>query len=77
MVFDHVIELPNTVENIREAMERSIRWAGRCQDAHTLASQVQFAIIQGGLDEGLRVDCTKALAELDFPGYAIGGLSVG
>ena len=77
MVFDHVIELPNTIEKVREAMERSIRWAGRCQDAHTLESQVQFAIIQGGLDEGLRVDCTKALAELDFPGYAIGGLSVG
>ena len=77
MVFDHVIELPNTIEKVREAMERSIRWAGRCQDAHTLDSQVQFAIIQGGLDEGLRVDCTKALAELDFPGYAIGGLSVG
>jgi queuine tRNA-ribosyltransferase len=77
MVFDQVIELPNSDEKVREAMERSIRWAGRCQDAHTLESQVQFAIIQGGLDAGLRVDCTKALLELDFPGYAIGGLSVG
>ena len=77
MVFDHVIELPNTIENVREAMERSIRWAKRCQDAHTLDSQIQFAIVQGGLDEQLRIDCTRELAELDFPGYAIGGLSVG
>jgi len=77
MVFDQVIELPSSDEKVREAMERSVRWAGRCQEAHTLDSQVQFAIIQGGLDADMRIDCTKALLELDFPGYAIGGLSVG
>ncbi|MEL7500455.1 MAG: tRNA guanosine(34) transglycosylase Tgt [Planctomycetota bacterium] len=77
MVFDHVIELPNTRENVRDAMERSIRWAKRSRDAHTLDSQVQFAIVQGGLDAGLRKECAEELIELDFPGYAIGGLSVG
>ena len=77
MVFDHVIELPNSQANVKGAMERSIRWAARSQAAHSLESQIQFAIIQGGLDETLRIECARALAELDFPGYAIGGLSVG
>lgn len=77
MVFDHVIELPNSIDKVRDAMERSIRWAKRSRDAHSKASQVQFAIVQGGLDAGLRVECAKELIELDFPGYAIGGLSVG
>jgi queuine tRNA-ribosyltransferase len=77
MVFDHVIELPNARSAVKDAMDRTIRWAKRCKDAHSLDSQVQFAIVQGGLDEGLRQECCKELIELDFPGYAIGGLSVG
>lgn len=77
MVFDHVIELPSTIEKVRDAMERSVRWAKRSRDAHSLDTQVQFAIVQGGLDAGLRVECARELIELDFPGYAIGGLSVG
>ncbi len=77
MVLDHVVELPNEAKVIREAMDRSIRWAKRCQDAATRKDQAQFAIVQGGLDERLRVECAERLAELNFPGYAIGGLSVG
>lgn len=77
MVLDHVVKLPNEPEVIREAMERSIRWARRCQEAATRKDQAQFAIVQGGLDEKLRVECAERLAELNFPGYAIGGLSVG
>jgi queuine tRNA-ribosyltransferase len=77
MVFDHVIELPSSRDKVKDAMDRSIRWAARCKDAHTLDSQVQFGILQGGLDESLRVECAKELRKLDFPGYAIGGLSVG
>jgi len=77
MVFDHVIELPNERENVKDAMERSVRWAKRSRDAHSHKQQIQFAIVQGGLDAGLRVDCARQLIELDFPGYAIGGLSVG
>ena len=77
MVFDHVVALPNEYSVIREACERSIRWAERCQHASSLPEQIQFAIVQGGLDEQLRVWCADELAKLDFPGYAIGGLSVG
>ncbi|MFT7631420.1 MAG: queuine tRNA-ribosyltransferase [Mariniblastus sp.] len=77
MVLDHVIELPNSNVNILDAMERTIRWAKRSRDAHTHTAQVQFAIVQGGLDPGLRVTCAEQLIDLDFPGYAIGGLSVG
>ena len=77
MVLDHVIELPNSRENIVDAMERTIRWAKRSRDAHSHEAQVQFAIVQGGLDPELRLECAKQLIDLDFPGYAIGGLSVG
>ncbi|MCF0234087.1 MAG: tRNA guanosine(34) transglycosylase Tgt [Thermoguttaceae bacterium] len=77
MVFDHVLGLPNTRGRIEDAMLRTIRWAKRCQKAHTREDQAQFAIIQGGLEYDLRRRCAEALAELDFPGYAIGGLSVG
>ncbi len=77
MVLDHVVELPNETKVIREAMDRSIRWAKRCHDAATRKDQAQFAIVQGGLDEGLRVECAERLGDLEFPGYAIGGLSVG
>jgi queuine tRNA-ribosyltransferase len=77
MVLDHVIGLPAAHGDVQEASERSVRWAERCRNASTRADQSQFAIVQGGLDEGLRRDCARALCSLDFPGYAIGGLSVG
>ncbi len=77
MVLDHVVALPNTPEAVVDAMERTIRWAQRCRDAARRADQAQFAIVQGGLDVDLRVQCAERLAALDFPGYAIGGLSVG
>ncbi|TWU06058.1 tRNA guanosine(34) transglycosylase Tgt [Stieleria varia] len=77
MVLDHVIALPALRSEVVEAMERSIRWAKRCQDAATRADQAQFAIVQGGLDEELRVQCASELAAMNFPGYAVGGLSVG
>ncbi len=77
MVLDHVVGLPNKEGVIRDAMERSVRWAHRCRQAATRADQAQFAIVQGGLDSRMRAECAQRLAELDFPGYAIGGLSVG
>jgi len=77
MVLDHVVGLPNEERAVREAMERTIRWAERCRRAAARPDQAQFAIVQGGLDPQLRADCAGRLAELDFPGYAIGGLSVG
>ena len=77
MVLDHVVALPSSSEQIADACHRSVRWAARCRDAHSLERQVQFAIVQGGLDVRLRQACVRELAALDFFGYAIGGLSVG
>jgi queuine tRNA-ribosyltransferase len=77
MVLDHVVELPNEPAVVRDACERTIRWAARCRDAARRGDQSQFAIVQGGLDADLRGECAEALARLDFPGYAVGGLSVG
>jgi len=77
MVLDHVVSLPCQRDVARDACERSIRWADRCRSAATRSDQVLFAIVQGGLDEQLRVQCARRLVALDFPGYAIGGLSVG
>ena len=77
MVFDHVIGLPAPAVEVEAACERSIRWAERCRLAATRADQAQFAIVQGGLDSRMRVDCARRLVALDFPGYAVGGLSVG
>jgi len=77
MVLDHVVPLPSDEPAIREACARTIRWAERCKRAATRADQAQFAIVQGGLIPELRNECAQNLAALDFPGYAIGGLSVG
>ncbi|MEX2112068.1 MAG: tRNA guanosine(34) transglycosylase Tgt [Pirellulales bacterium] len=77
MVLDHVVALPNDAAAVRDATARSVRWARRCQQAQTRTDQALFAIVQGGLDAELRVQCARQLAELDFPGYAVGGLSVG
>jgi len=77
MVLDHVVALPNSGEAIIDALQRSIRWAGRCLNAATRQDQARFAIVQGGLDETLRVQCAGELAKMDFEGFAVGGLSVG
>ena len=77
MVLDHVVQLPNEPAVVREACERSVRWAARCRDAARRSDQAQFAIVQGGLDIDLRGQCAAELRKLDFPGYAVGGLSVG
>lgn len=77
MVLDHVIELPASPGDVEDASARTVRWAKRCRDAHTLAGQVQFGIVQGGLDPAIRLVCAAQLVALDFAGYAIGGLSVG
>jgi queuine tRNA-ribosyltransferase len=59
------------------AVERTIRWAERCRRHHTRADQAQFAIVQGGLNVELRAQCARELVAMDFPGYALGGFSVG
>jgi queuine tRNA-ribosyltransferase len=77
MVLDHVVALPNEAAVVRDAAERTLRWARRSQAAQTRTDQALFAIVQGGLDAHLRAECAGRLAEMDFPGYAVGGLSVG
>jgi queuine tRNA-ribosyltransferase len=77
MVLDHVVALPGSSEHVRDATERTVRWARRCRDAQRRTDQALFGIVQGGLDPQLRQWCAGQLAELDFPGYAVGGLSVG
>lgn len=77
MVLDHVVPLPNERDTVREAAQRTVRWARRCRQAADRSDQTQFAIVQGGLDVDSRVECARQLVEMDFTGYAIGGLSVG
>ena len=77
MVLDHVVALPADLDQVEMAMARSIRWAKRCLEAASRPEQALFAIVQGGLNETLRVQCATELASMDFTGYAVGGLSVG
>ena len=77
MALDHVVALPSEPATVADAMWRSDRGAERCRRAQTRRDQALFAIVQGGLDAELRVASAAALAALDFPGYAVGGLSVG
>jgi queuine tRNA-ribosyltransferase len=64
-------------EVLREAVRRTIHWAERCRAAHRRPDQALFAIVQGGIDLELRGYCAEQLRKLDFPGYALGGFSVG
>lgn len=77
MVLDDVVGLPCPRERMVAAVNRTVLWAKRCRDAATRVEQAQFAIVQGGLDIELRQSCAERLVALDFPGYAVGGLSVG
>ena len=77
MVLDHVVGLPNEVAVIKDAAERTVRWAKRCQLAAKRSEQTLFAIVQGGLEPEIRKWCAKELCDMDFSGYAVGGLSVG
>ena len=77
MAFDECCAYPSSYEYTKNSMERTTRWARRCKEAHTTENQGLFGIIQGGFYKDLRERSAKDLIELDFPGYAIGGISVG
>ena len=78
MAFDECPRADAPPEDHREAVERTLRWARECKEAHARpGDQSLFGIVQGGTDLELRARCAKQLIELDFPGYAIGGLAVG
>lgn len=78
MVLDECPPYPATYEYMEKSVSRTSRWAERCLEAHQRKSeQALFGIIQGGEFKDLRKQSAKDLISLDFPGYAIGGLSVG
>jgi queuine tRNA-ribosyltransferase len=77
MAFDECAPYPCEQERLVSATERSIRWAKICKDSHKNDLQLLFAIVQGGIDLELRSHCADKLVEIGFPGYALGGLSVG
>ncbi|WP_102691209.1 tRNA guanosine(34) transglycosylase Tgt [Rummeliibacillus pycnus] len=78
MAFDECPPYPATFEYMKNSVERTSRWAERCLKAHARPQdQGLFGIVQGGEFEELRKQSAKDLVSLDFPGYAIGGLSVG
>ena len=78
MSFDECIPYPATREYVEKSTERTLRWALRGKQAHSRPEeQALFGIVQGGDYEDLRKYCAEKLIEMDFPGYAIGGTSVG
>ena len=78
MAFDECPPYPATYEYMKQSVERTSRWAERCLKAHKRPDeQGLFGIVQGGEFEDLRKQSVEDLVSLDFPGYAIGGLSVG
>ena len=77
MTLDHLVGLPAPREVVRDAMERTLRWSARAAAAHVSADQALFGIVQGGVDAELRAESARRTAELGFPGFGIGGLSVG
>ena len=79
MIFDECTNFPATHDEAAQSMRLSLRWAQRCKSEFTKLENTNalFGIVQGGMYEDLRDESLAALAEMDFHGYAIGGLSVG
>ena len=78
MAFDECAPYPADREYVKNSLERTTRWLKRCKEAHkNTEKQALFGIIQGGMYKDLREQSAKEILELDLPGYAVGGLSVG
>ncbi len=80
MCLDQCIQYPIDWQAAKDALELTIRWAARCRDRWqetTEQKNALFGIVQGGMYKDLRCLSAKSMADLDFPGYAVGGLSVG
>ncbi|WP_127589025.1 tRNA guanosine(34) transglycosylase Tgt [Paenibacillus koleovorans] len=78
MAFDECPPYPAEYDYVKKSLERTTRWAARCLEAHARKhDQGLFAIVQGGMYADLRKQSAAELTSMDFPGYAIGGLSVG
>ena len=77
MSFDECIPWPTDYNYVKKSTERTLRWAKRGLDAHKKEDQALFGIVQGGDYEDLRKMCAEELVKMDFPGYSIGGTSIG
>ncbi|MBT3363578.1 MAG: tRNA guanosine(34) transglycosylase Tgt [Chloroflexi bacterium] len=77
MTFDDCPDHQGELDEIRQSMEMTHRWAQRCLESHENENQAMFGIVQGGTYPELRRQSARFMASLDFPGYALGGLSVG
>lgn len=77
MILDQCPPYPAERDEVEDAVRRTTLWAKRSQEAHINSEQAVFAIVQGGVYQDLRERSAEELLELDFDGYAIGGLSVG
>jgi len=77
MCLDECTPYPVTKEYVEESTWRTVRWAKRCKESKTRDDQLLFGIVQGGVFVDLRKACAEALQEINFPGYAVGSLSVG
>ncbi len=78
MAFDECAPYPADYDYVKNSLERTTRWAKRCKDAHkNTDQQALFGIIQGGMYKDLRKQSAEEIIGLDFPGYSVGGLSVG
>ena len=86
MAFDECIKIPSPYEYVRQSCDRTVRWLERCKRAlaeynsepdAVNPGQVLFGINQGAVFHDIRIEHMKRIAELDLPGYAIGGLAVG
>ncbi len=77
MCLDQCTPYPCDESFLKEAVERTIRWAKMCKESHSNENQMLFGIVQGGINLELRTYCAEKIIEIGFDGYAIGGLSVG
>lgn len=77
MAFDDCTPYPCGYEEAARSMERTLRWAERSKAAHSNSEQALFGIVQGSVYPDLRRESARATVEFGFPGYAIGGVSVG
>ncbi len=77
MQLDQCPPYPAEKEFVATAVRRSAEWAARCKAAHSREDQALFGIVQGGVHEDLRLESVERLGEIGFPGYGIGGYSVG
>lgn len=77
MAFDECIPYPCDRQYAAQSTRKTLRWAEQCLKAHTRKDQALFAIVQGSVFEDLRKMCAEEMVAMDFPGYAIGGVSVG